>query len=302
VTIDQAVELLELSPPCDLRAIQLARRRMAKRWHPDRAAADQRIVHERQMKSVNSAADLLQMRVEADGPITAVDVKVSAAVYRETQAEAGRRAYEAQERQAPGRRAGTQAERSIVYRYVRSATYPEWGVGSVVDVRFTGEGDDIQRWARVEFATGTFTLPLDNLTFVDFRQHEQGAERTERFLVAARDAIARREHRIAIQRLTYARDSSPRNPEVLRLLASEYRAVRQLNEAGRAVRDWIRAEPYNPAAHRLAAGIYEDMGARDLADDAARAAQEAERHRPRPAPASLPRRRRRRRRSRRRAA
>jgi hypothetical protein len=302
VTIDQAVELLELAPPCDLRAIQLARRRMAKRWHPDRAAPDQRIVHERQMKSVNSAADLLQLRVEADGPITAVDVTVSAAAHRERQAEAGRRAYEAQERQAPGRRAGTQAERSIVYRYVRSATYPEWGVGSVVDVRFTGEGDDIQRWARVKFATGTFTLPLDNLTFVDFRQHEQSSERTERFLVAARDAIARREHRIAIQRLTYARDSSPRNPEVLRLLASEYRAVRRLNEAGRAVRDWIRAEPYNPAAHRLAAGIYEDMGARDLAEDAARAARETERHRPRPAPASLPRKRRRRRRTRRRAA
>jgi hypothetical protein len=254
------------------------------------------------MKSVNSAADLLQLRVEADGPITAVDVTVSAAAHRERQAEAGRRAYEAQERRAPGRRAGTEAERSIVYRYVRSATYPEWGVGSVVDVRFTGEGDDIQRWARVEFAAGTFTLPLDNLTFVDFRQHEKEAERTERFLVAARDAIARQEHAIAIQRLTYARDSSPRHPEVLRLLASEYRAVRRLNEAARAVRDWIRAEPYNPAAHGLAAGIYEDMGARDLADDAARAARAAERHRPRPGPASLPRRRRRRRRARRRAA
>jgi hypothetical protein len=295
VTIDQAVELLELTPPCDLRAIQLARRRMAKRWHPDRAAPDQRIVHERQMKSVNSAADLLELRVEADGPITALDVRVSAAAHRERQAEAGRRAYEAQERQAPGRRAGTEAERSIVYRYVRSATYPEWGVGSVVDVRFTGEGDDIQRWARVEFATGTFTLPLDNLTFVDFRQHELSSERTERFLVAARDAIARGEHAIAIQRLTYARDSSPRHPEVLRLLATEYRDDGRLTEAARVVRDWIRVEPFNPAAHRLAAAIYDDMGAPDLAADAARAGRRAERHRPRPGPASLPRRRRRRR-------
>jgi tetratricopeptide (TPR) repeat protein len=301
VTIDQAVELLELTPPCDLRSIQLARRRMAKRWHPDRAAPDQRIVHERQMKSVNSAADLLELRVEADGPITALDVKVSAAAYRERQAEAGRRAYEAQERAAPGRRAGTEAERSIVYRYVRSATYPEWGVGSVVDVRFTGEGDDIQRWARVEFAAGTFTLPLDNLSFVDFRQHEKDFERAERFLVAARDAIARREHAIAVQRLTYARDSLPRHPEVLRLLASEYRSLERLNEAARAVRDWIRVEPFNPAAQRLAAAIYEDMGATDLAADAARAARDAERHRPRPGPGALPRRRRRRR-SRRRAA
>ena len=185
---------------------------------------------------------------------------------------------------------------------MRSATYPEWGVGSVVDVRFTGEGDDIQRWARVQFATGTFTLPVDNLSFIDFRQHEKSAERTERFLVAARDAIARQEHAIAIQRLTYARDSSPRHPEVLRLLATEYRADGRLNEAGRVVRDWIRAEPFNPAAHRLAEGIYEDMGAHDLAADAARAGREAERHRPRPAPASLPRKRRRRRRRTRRAA
>ncbi|HKP89243.1 MAG TPA: hypothetical protein VJT75_04650, partial [Thermoleophilaceae bacterium] len=276
MTIDQAVELLELTPPCDLREIQLARRRMAKRWHPDRAGPDQRIVHERQMKSVNSAADLLELRVEADGPITAVDVKVSATAHRERQAEAGRRAYEAQARQAPGRRAGTEAERSIVYRYVRSATYPEWGVGSVVDVRFTGEGDDIQRWVRVEFETGTFTLPLDNITFVDFRQHEKDTERAERFLVAARDAIARGERRIAIQRLTYARDSIPRHPEVLRLLATEYRADGRLNEAGRVVRDWIRAEPFNPAAHRLAAGIYGDMGATDLAADAADAARDAE--------------------------
>src|SRR5918912_2038575 len=112
MTIDQAMELLELDPPASLRDIQLARRKLAKRWHPDRAAPDQLIVHERQMKSVNSAADLLELRVEADGPITAVDVTVSAAAYRERQAEAGRRAYEAQERAAPGRRAGTEAERS----------------------------------------------------------------------------------------------------------------------------------------------------------------------------------------------
>ena len=303
MTIDQAVELLELTPPCDLRAIQLARRRMAKRWHPDRAAPDQRVVHERQMKAVNSAADLLQTRVEADGPITAVDVRVSAAVYREQQAEAGRRAYEAYEREATGRRATTEPERSIVYRYVRSATYPEWGVGSVVDVRFTGEGDDIQRWARVRFADGVHTLPLDNLSFIDFRHHEKDGERAERFLTAARDAIAKAEHAIAIKRLVYARDASPRHPEVLRLLAGQYHVAGRLLEAGRAVRDWIRAEPFEPAAHRLAERIYADMGAHDLAADAARRARTAERHAPRPHPASLPRkRRRRRRRARRRAA
>src|SRR2546423_14698870 len=92
MTIDQAVELLELEPPATLRDIQLARRKLAKRWHPDRAAPDQRIVHERQMKSVNEAADLLQMRVEADGPITRMDVRVAADAARRARAEAGRSA------------------------------------------------------------------------------------------------------------------------------------------------------------------------------------------------------------------
>jgi tetratricopeptide (TPR) repeat protein len=281
MTIDQAVELLELTPPSDLRDVQLARRRLAKRWHPDRAAPDQRHVHERQMKTVNSAADLLEIRVEADGPITALDVQISADAHRRRQAEAGRRAYEASARD-PQRESNATPERSIVYRYVRSATYPEWGVGSVVAISFSGEGDDLQRWARVEFAPGTYTLPLDNLTFVDFAKRERDVERAERFLVAARDAIAQGDHALAAQRLVYARNAAPRDPEILGLLAGEYRHCARLKEAGRTVREWIRIEPDNPAAHRLAEGIYADMGAHDLAEDAARAARRAQRRRQRP--------------------
>lgn len=277
MTIDQAVELLELKPPATLRDIQLARRAMAKRWHPDRAAADQRHVHERQMKSINSAADLLETRVTDAGPITATDVRVSAAVYREQQREAGERAYEAAQKEPETRRAGTSAERSIVYRYVRSASFPEWGVGSIVDVRFSGEGDDIQRWARVEFGNGTHLLPVDNLSFVDFRQHEKDVDRADRFLSAARDAVAEGKHDLAIRRLVYARNSDPRRPEILSLLAHEYFRVKRLREAGRAVRDWIRAEPDLPAAYRLAAAIYAAMGAMDLVADMDREAEAAER-------------------------
>jgi tetratricopeptide (TPR) repeat protein len=289
MTIDQAVELLELEPPASLRDIQLARRKLAKRWHPDRAAPDQRNVHERQMKSVNSAADLLELRVEADGPITAMDVRVSADAARRARAEAGRRNYEAQQ-QDPAHAAGAQPERSIVYRYVRSVTYPEWGVGSIVDISFTGEGDDIQRWARVEFGGVKYTLPLDNLTFVDFAKRERDAERAQRFLVAAQEAIAAGNHELASKRLVYARNADPRNPEILRLLAEQYRELARLKEAGRTVRDWIRADPDNPAAYRLAEWIYEDMGALDLASDAAAAGREARKRRPPRRPASLPRR------------
>ncbi len=279
MTIDQAVELLELTTPASLRDIQLARRALAKRWHPDRAAPDQRVVHERQMKSVNSAADLLQTRVEADGPITAMDVRVSADMHRRQRAEAGERAYAAQQ-QDPTHAAGAQPERSIVYRYVRSATYPEWGVGSVIGIQFTGSGNDIQRWARVEFSGSTYTLPLDNLTFVDFAKRERDVERAQRFLVAARDAISSRNHRLAIQRLVYARNADPDRPEILQLLAEQYRASALLKEAGRAVRDWIRADPNNPAAHTLAQEIYKDMGALDLAEASAQAAREARRRNP----------------------
>jgi len=277
MTIDQAVELLELEPPATLRDIQLARRKLAKRWHPDRAAPDQRIVHERQMKSVNTAADLLELRVEADGPITAMDVRVSADAARRARAEAGRRAYEAAQAHPGAEPHGAQPERSIVYRYVRSVTYPEWGVGSIVDISFTGEGDDIQRWARVEFNGVKYTLPLDNLTFVDFAVRERDVERAQRFLVAARDAISNGHHELAAKRLVYARNADPRNPEILGLLAEEYRELARLLEAGRTVRDWIRADPENPAAYRLAQLIYKDMGAHDLAADVAAAGRRARR-------------------------
>jgi tetratricopeptide (TPR) repeat protein len=282
VTIDQAVQLLELNPPADLRDIQLARRTMAKRWHPDRAAPSQRHVHERQMKSINSAADLLETRVADAGPITTVDIRVSADSWRRQQAEAGERAYAAAQKEPETRRAGTSAERSIVYRYVRSASFPEWGVGSIVDVRFSGEGDEIQRWAHVEFGSGTHLLPVDNLIYVDFRQHEKDVERADRFLAAARDAVAERNHDLAIQRLVYARNADPRRPEILRLLAQQYHLAGRLREAGRSVRDWIRAEPDNPLAHRLASAIYAEMGAHDLAADATRDARDAERRAPRP--------------------
>jgi tetratricopeptide (TPR) repeat protein len=277
MTIDQAVELLELEPPATLRDIQLARRKLAKRWHPDRAAPDQRIVHERQMKSVNSAADLLEMRVEADGPLTKMDVRVAADAARRARAEAGRRAYEASQAQGGATASSAQPERSIVYRYVRSVTYPEWGVGSVTDISFTGEGDEIQRWARVEFSSGKYTLPLDNLMFVDFAKRERDVERAQRFLVAARDAISQGNHELASKRLVYARNADPQNPEILGLLAEEYRELQRLREAGRTVRDWIRADPQNPAAYRLAEQIYEDMGAHDLAAEVAAAGRRARR-------------------------
>jgi tetratricopeptide (TPR) repeat protein len=48
-----------------------------------------------------------------------------------------------------------------------------------------------------------------------------------------------------------------------------------LDAAARAVRDWARADRARPAPHRFAARIYEDIGALDLAAEAAERAAKA---------------------------
>jgi tetratricopeptide (TPR) repeat protein len=56
---------------------------------------------------------------------------------------------------------------------------------------------------------------------------------------------------------------------VLRLMTLAFWQAGDLNAAGRAVRDWTRVEDERPTPHRFAARIYEDMGAIDLAAEAA---------------------------------
>src|SRR6202140_6003058 len=62
--IEQQLLLLELEPPFDKREVQLARRRMAKRWHPDVAPAGRQYEHERHLKAINEAADQLERLAE----------------------------------------------------------------------------------------------------------------------------------------------------------------------------------------------------------------------------------------------
>ncbi|HEV2776597.1 MAG TPA: tetratricopeptide repeat protein, partial [Solirubrobacteraceae bacterium] len=79
-------------------------------------------------------------------------------------------------------------------------------------------------------------------------------------------------HALAAQRLIYARAADPPNTTVLRLLTLAFWQAGDLNAAGRCVRDWARNEDDRPAPHRFAARIYEDMGAIDLAAEAAQRA------------------------------
>jgi tetratricopeptide (TPR) repeat protein len=61
---------------------------------------------------------------------------------------------------------------------------------------------------------------------------------------------------------------------VLRLLTAAFWQAGNLPAAARAVRDWARVDTDRPTPERFAARIYEDMGAIDLAADAAARAVE----------------------------
>jgi tetratricopeptide (TPR) repeat protein len=282
--LEQALLLLEITPPFDKRRVQLARRRMAKVWHPDIAPPGKQFEHERHIKAINEAADQLERLAEGSrgGKVSRNAVKVNAAAARAARAEEGRRAYEEAERQRTQEQDkrthdpfGSQVpDHSVVHRYARCVTYPEWGVGSVTGIYFTGGGDDIQQWARVKFAPGVRTVPAGSLQFVDFSKPDPGADRVQRFLTAAQHAIAEGNHALAAQRLIYARDAEPDNVAVLRLMTLAFWQAENLPAAGRAVRDWARVDPDRPTPHRYAARIYEDMGAIDLAVEAALRAAE----------------------------
>src|ERR1700679_3570005 len=93
--VEQHLLLLELDAPFTKRDVQLARRRMAKRWHPDVAPQGRQYEHERHLKANKEAADRREPLAGGSrggkGPANAV--KVGAAAARREREEAGRRAY-----------------------------------------------------------------------------------------------------------------------------------------------------------------------------------------------------------------
>ncbi|MGO8905224.1 MAG: tetratricopeptide repeat protein [Solirubrobacteraceae bacterium] len=299
--IEQHLLLLELEAPFDKRDVQLARRRMAKRWHPDVAPAGQQFEHELHLKAINEAADQLERLAEGSrgGRVSRNAVRASAAAARTARAEAGRRAYEAEQRaraHAADRAkhdpfASRVPDHSVVHRYARCLSYPEWGVGTVAGIYFSADpasngrersdgrppagqdGDGTAggglQWARVRFSHGVRTVPAGSMRFVDFSKPDPAQERAERFMVAAQRAMADGEYELAAQRLVYARDAEPRNVAVLRQMTLAFWQAGNLDAAARSVRDWARVDPSRPAPHRFAARIYEDIGAIDLAEEAA---------------------------------
>jgi len=129
-------------------------------------------------------------------------------------------------------------------------------------------GGELQ-WARVRFSHGVRTVPAGSMRFVDFSKPDPAEERAERFMIAAQRAMADGEYELAAKRLVYARDAEPRNVAVLRQMTLAFWQAGNLDAAARSVRDWARVDGGRPAPHRFAARIYEDMGAIDLAEEAA---------------------------------
>ena len=273
--IEHALGLLEIRPPFGKRDVQQARRKLAKRWHPDLAPPGKQFEHERHLKGINEAADRLERLAEDShgGKVTENAVKVNAAAARAAREEAGRRAYEAEqqsrERAQHDPFGSRTPDHSVVHRYARCVSYPEWGVGNVTGVYFTGEGDEVLQFARVAFHLGVRTVPAGTLQFVDFSKPDPGAERVQRFMTAAQHAMAEGEFAVAAKRLLYARDADPTNAAVLRMLTVALLQADDLPAAARAVRDWLRAEGERPAPHRFAARIYEAQGANLQAEESA---------------------------------
>src|ERR1700690_2509880 len=284
--LEQAMALLELEPPFDARDVQLARRRMGKRWHPDIAPPGKQHEHQRHLQAINDMADELERLAEGSrgGKISRNAARASAAATREARAAEGQRAYEAEQRARAAAAERTHhdpfgsrvPDHSVVHRYARCLSYPEWGVGTVSGIYFSGDGDDVQQWARMAFQVGVRTIPAGSLQFVDFSRPDPAADRVQRFMTAAQHALAEGNAELAAQRLVYARDAEPENPAVLRLLTAAFWQAGNLPASGRTVRDWARVETDRPTPERYASRIYEDMGAVDLAADAAlRAAERA---------------------------
>src|SRR5437764_8232404 len=224
--VEQALLLLEIEAPFDQRAVQLARRRMAKRWHPDIAPPGRRHEHERHLQAINEAADQLAQLAESarGGSVSANAGRASAAAARKAREEAGRRAYEAEQRARAAEQDRARhdpfgarvPDHSVVHRYTRCLSYPEWGVGTVTGIYFSGDGEEVQQWARIKFAVGVRTVPAGSLQFVDFSKPDPAADRVQRFMTAAQHALAEGEPALAAQRLVDARHAEPSTPAVRR--------------------------------------------------------------------------------------
>ena len=121
---------------------------MAKRWHPDVAPAGRQFEHERHLKAINEAADQLERLAEGSrGGRVSAERRPRQRRRRAPRARGGRparlRSRAARPRSAATERAkhdpfaSRVPDHSVVHRYARCISYPEWGVGTVTGIYFS---------------------------------------------------------------------------------------------------------------------------------------------------------------------
>ena len=285
--------LLELEPPFDKRGgparAPAPGQAVAPRHRPARAPARARAPPEGDQRGRRPARAARRgvarrARVRATPSRSAPRPRASAAPRR---AAAPTRTSSAPAPPPPTGRSTTRSasrvpDHSVVHRYARCLSYPEWGVGSVNGIYFTGDGDDVQQWARVSFQVGVRTVPAGSLQFVDFSTPGRRAPTAcERFMTAAKHALAEGDFALAAQRLVYARDAEPRNPAVLRLMTLAFWQAGDFSAAGarRARLDprRARAAPRRTATPRASTRTWARTS--QAADEAAREADARARRR-----------------------
>ena len=201
--IEQSLLLLELEPPFDKRDVQLARRRLAKVWQPDIAPPGKQLEHERHLKAINEAATSSRRWPRAR----------AAAACRATRSRWRGRRPQARPRRGPGLRGGaarpreTRTERTDPFasRFptTRSSTATH-AASPIPNGAWDRHGHLLHGRRRRhpavgarEVPLGVRTVPADSLQFVDFSKPDPGAERVERFMIAAQHALHEGDYQLA---------------------------------------------------------------------------------------------------------
>ena len=219
--IEQAVLLLELDPPFGKRDVQLARRRQAKAGTPTSPRPGKQFEHERHLKAINEAADTLERLAEDSR-----GGRVTRTRSRSPPPPRARRARRPAARLRGGAAPPAPRRPSSGARPVRLAHARPLGRAPLRALpvlprvgRRHGQRHllhrrrrRLQQWARVSFHIGVRTVPAGSLQFVDFSRPDPGADRVQRFMTAAKHALAEGDFKLAAQRLVYARDAEPATP------------------------------------------------------------------------------------------
>ena len=291
--------LLEIEPPFDKRDVQLARRRMAKRWHPDVAPPEGSFEHERHLKAINEAADQLERRRR--GLARRARLRTRRARERAGGAQGARGRRPARLRSRAARARSTPASAPSTTPSAAAFPTTRWCTatraasptpsGVSARSRASTSPSHPAAQAATPTADGNGKVAEEQSAAVGAREIQPRRAHRPRRQHAVRRLLQTRPRRRARRALPHrgpacdgrrrvragrtAASSTPRDsraPQCRRAAADDARllAGRQARRGrSRRARPGRRSSAAGPRHSRFAARIYEDMGAVDLAAEAA---------------------------------